>query len=87
MLPLGLLCPGEKGEIIEIRSRHGQCNDSCRCGTGGKGDVRVEDLGLRVGKEVEMLSNGGGPALLRVDESRIAIDRGLAMKILVRKAG
>jgi ferrous iron transport protein A len=43
-------------------------------------------MGLRIGKTVEMLKSGGGPVLLRVDESRIAIGRGLAMKIMVQKA-
>ena len=43
-------------------------------------------MGLRVGKSVEMLSNaGGGPLLIKVDESRIAMGRGVAMKILVRR--
>ncbi|MBE0599593.1 MAG: ferrous iron transport protein A, partial [Desulfuromonadales bacterium] len=42
-------------------------------------------MGLRVGKMVEMLNNGSGPILLRIDESRIALARALAMKIMVRK--
>jgi ferrous iron transport protein A len=34
---------------------------------------------------VEMLNNEGrGPILLKVDESRIAIGRGMAMKIMVK---
>jgi len=44
------------------------------------------DMGLRPGKQVEMLTNsGGGPLLLKVDESRIALGRGMAMKIYVRR--
>jgi ferrous iron transport protein A len=43
-------------------------------------------MGLRVGKSVEMLNNGGGPVLVKVDESRIAVDRGMAMKIMVKEA-
>ena len=43
-------------------------------------------MGLRVGKIIEMLNNEGrGPILLKVDESRIAIGRGMAMKVMVRK--
>jgi ferrous iron transport protein A len=88
MLPLGLLCPGETGEIIEIRIQQNVCRDACGCKeTPGKCDVRIEDLGLRVGKQVEMLTSGSGPVLLKVDESRIAVARGLAMKIMVRKPG
>lgn len=50
-----------------------------------KSDVRVEDMGLRIGKTVEILNNGGGPVLVKVDESRIAVARGIAMKIMVRR--
>jgi len=101
MTPLGLLCPGELGEIAEIRITYFQrrcrcgrgadpceCGNDCRCEVGPeteKRDVRLEDMGLRVGKYVEMLNNGSGPVLLRVDEARIAIARGMAMKILVRR--
>ena len=87
MLPLGLLGPGERGEIVGFRgalAENGQ--DACRCQCGGKSGLRLEDMGLRVGKTVEMLNSGGGPVLLRVDESRIAVGRGLAMRIMVRKA-
>lgn len=94
-MPLGLLSSGEAGEITEIRvpAMQPRCrcrNDGsvCECGgasEGAKHGVRLEDMGLRVGKNVEMLTNGGGPVLLRVDESRIAIARGMAMKILVRR--
>lgn len=100
-MPLVLLSPGETGEITEIRVPATHCRCRCRddggvreCGDGdGCGDapesvkhgVRLEDMGLRVGKIVEMLNNGGGPVLLRVDEARIAVARGMAIKILVRR--
>lgn len=78
MIPIGLLSPGEVAQIVAFRDA---ANSACDC--------RVEDLGLRVGKSVEMLSNGGGSGavLLKVDESRLAIGRGMAMKILVRRQG
>ncbi len=84
MMPLGLLSPGERGEIIAIRFHQPQnpCEECCteRKKTG----CRLEDLGLRVGKSVEMLSNSS-PILVKIDESRIAVDRGMAMKIMVRR--
>jgi ferrous iron transport protein A len=81
MMPLGLLGPGEQGEITALRAHKPTC-----CGGCGGENGRIEDMGLRVGKRVEMLTNGGsGPLLLRVDESRIAVDRGMAMKIMVRR--
>ncbi len=80
MMPLGLLSTGGKAEIMAIRETGaGDCTCSADC--------RIEDMGLRIGKTVEMLNNGGGPVLLKVDESRIAIARGLAMKIMVKEAG
>lgn len=85
MMPLGLMSPGERGEIAEVGDCTPECG-SCRCKAERKpGDVRVEDMGLRVGKQVEMLNNSGNLVLLKVDESRIAIDRGVAMKIKVRR--
>lgn len=85
MMPLALLSPGEEAEIIEMRVHEekkaccGQCG-----GERHKSDNRIEELGLRAGRVVSMLNNGA-PILLKVDEARIAIDRSLAMKIMVRR--
>ena len=78
MLSLGLLSIGEKGEVVGIRQKGlvNQCMDV-------KDDLcaRIENMGLRVGKIVEMLSNQGqGPLLVKVDNTRIAVARNLAMK-------
>ncbi|WP_242392572.1 FeoA family protein [Anaeromyxobacter oryzisoli] len=75
MLPLGLLGDGEVGEIVAVAGADQKT-----------GAARAEDMGLRIGKRVLMLNNGAGPLLVKVDESRIAIDRGVAMKIKVRTA-
>lgn len=73
--PLGFLGAGERAEIVSIRDNPVPARD-----------CRVEDRGLRVGKIVQMLTNGGGgPILLKIDESRLAIDRRTAMKIQVRR--
>lgn len=81
MAPLGLLNIGEQAEIAEIKEQK-----SCTHGSGKKHLCHAEDMGLRVGKTVEMLNNEGrGPILLKVDESRIAIGKGMAMKIMVRR--
>ena len=85
MIPLGLLSPGERGEIRTIRINQKDLSDQCGSER-EKCDCRVEDMGLRVGKFIEMLTNGDGPVLVRVDESRIALARGLAMKIMVRRS-
>ncbi len=75
MMPLGLLGEGETGEIVAVAGT-----------AGGEVGTRAEDMGLRMGKRVLMLTNGAGPVLVKVDESRIALDRGVAMKIKVRTA-
>ncbi len=80
-MPLGLLCADERAEVIEVR------NAAIAVGvTEKERRNRVEDMGLRAGKIVEVLRNEGrGPVLLKVDESRIAMGRGAAMRILVRR--
>jgi ferrous iron transport protein A len=85
MMPLGLLNSGEQGEIVAIRLQKASPSGQC-CPEINKCDCRVEDMGLRIGKYVEMLNNGGGgPLLLKVDESRIAVARGIAMKIMIKE--
>lgn len=77
MLPLGLLNEGETGEIVALRG-------ALPAGR-APGDARAEDMGLRLGKRVEMLAKTGGAVLVKVDESRIAVGRGIAMRIVVRR--
>lgn len=80
MSPLALLREGESGEIVapafqdECRPKHRGCRE------------HLENMGLRPGKRVEMIANRGcGPLILRLDEARIALARGMAMKIYVRR--
>jgi ferrous iron transport protein A len=80
MLPLGILSKGECAEIVEIKREKGYGHE-------GKNQLcHAEDMGLRVGKIIEILNNEGrGPILLKIGEVRIAIGRGIAMKIMVRR--
>ncbi len=84
LIPLCHLHEGERGEIIETSGIgcHGRATGHERkC----KGHGRIADLGLRVGKTVELLQKGKrGPLLVKVDESRIAIGRGMARNILIK---
>ena len=95
-MPLELLTPGERGEITEIR-HCGGCGGGCHS-HGHSHDhhhdhghhhkkataTRAEEMGLRVGKQVEVLKNDGNLLLLLVDEARIAIDRRMARSIKVK---
>jgi ferrous iron transport protein A len=81
MMPLGLLAAGGAGEIVSTGTPPaGREGDSA----GGRCEYRLEELGLRVGRTVEMLNNGS-PVLLKVGESRVALGRGLAMKIMIKE--
>ena len=74
MVPLGFVENGEKVEIIDFikKDRAMECH--------------LRDMGLNTGKIIEVLNNQmQGPVLLKIDESRIAIGRGMAMKIMVRR--
>jgi ferrous iron transport protein A len=88
MMPLGLLSKGEKAEVMELRGIQFQknCCDSYAAQTGCIQACRIEDMGIRAGKVVEMLNNEGrGALLVKIDETRIALGRGMAMKVMVRR--
>jgi len=71
---LAFLMPGEKGVIVGFR--------------GGWGMIkRMYDMGLIPNATVEVMSSyRRGPVMVLVnDTTRIAIGRGVAMKIIVRR--
>lgn len=78
-IPLAMLPIGAKGKIIGIR--------------GGRGLVRrLSDMGFIQNVEVKVVhshaSNNpgrGGPLVVEVKDSRIALGRGVAMKIMVKE--
>lgn len=76
MSPLGILISGEIAEVRDING-HVDKNDLL---------ARLGDMGLRPGKIVEVISNNGrDPVLVKIGESRIAISRKMAMKIMMRR--
>lgn len=83
MVPVGLMSIGEKARVREVGNA-ARPGGTCTPGGSGGADSRLQEMGLREGQTVEMLNNDGkGPVLLKVDNSRIAIDRGMAMRIKV----
>lgn len=52
----------------------------------GKDEVRrhLAELGLVVGEEITVMNSLGGNLILQVKDSRIALDRELANRIMVR---
>lgn len=70
MMPLTLCQPGEENIIKKI---------------GGKDDVKkhIEDMGFVPGGKVKIISAAGGDLIVNIKESRVAISRETANKIMV----
>ena len=70
MMPLTLAKPGESFTIRKIT---------------GKDEIRqhLAELGFVVGEEVKVVSEAGGNMILSIKDSRIALDRTMAMRIMV----
>lgn len=70
-MPLTFLSEGDEGEIVGIR--------------GGRGIIqRLSDMGFTPSTKVKVMkSNPPGPMLINVRDARIALGRGIAMKIIV----
>lgn len=69
-MPLGMASAGQTGIIAKITGR-----DEVR--------QRLAELGFVVGEEVKVISELGGNMILSVKDSRIALDKTLAMRILI----
>lgn len=70
MTPLGMTDVGDTGIIRRIT---------------GKDEVRqhLAELGFVVGEQVTVVSELSGSMILSVKESRVALDKGMAMRIMV----
>ncbi len=70
MLPLPVAVPGEENIIKKI---------------GGSPDVKkhLEDLGFTVGSAVTVINTLGGNVIVKVKESRIAVNEDLARRIMI----
>ena len=71
LIPLAMLNEGDEGKVREIR--------------GGRGLIRrLSELGFIGGERIRILhSHSSGPILVEIKDTRIAIGRGVAMKIII----
>lgn len=69
-MPLTMAAPGRLMRLVQI---NGEEHSS----------LRLAELGLTPGVELTVMQDEGGPLLLCVRESRIALARGLAHKVQV----
>lgn len=69
-MPLSMMRSGEKNTIKKIN---------------GKDDTKrfLESLGFLVGTSVTVVSEMGGNMILNVKDTRIALDKAMAMRIIV----
>ena len=70
MMPLGMASVGDTNTIVKIT---------------GRDEVRqhLAELGFVVGEEVTVVSELGGNMILSIKDSRVALDRTMAMRIMV----
>lgn len=97
MVPLGFLIQGESAEIVGFRSGRAKEHHGFRHGSGtGHGrmqrlaevtkEQRLAEMGFYPGEVVEMLqSEAGELLLLKLRDSRLALDKQIAMDIIVRR--
>lgn len=69
-MPLSMMDIGEAREVVSIR---------------GKDEVkrRLHDLGFVEGSEVTVVSHLGGNLIVNVKDTRVALDRAMANRIMV----
>lgn len=71
LVSLLTLMPGQRARLVRIQGGHRVIH-------------RLSELGLTPGVEIEVLHrNNGGPLLLAVRDTRLALGRGMADKVLV----
>ena len=70
MMPLTMLNSGETAEIKRIK---------------GRDDVKrfLENLGFVTGEEVRVVSSNEGNISVQVKDSRVAVSKGIANKIMI----
>lgn len=70
LLPLQLLPPGKPGRVDQLLGRPDEVH-------------RLEELGIRVGTEVEMVRSGS-PCIVKLGGARLAFRDNEALRVLVR---
>jgi len=68
--------------LIDIKA--GEKVDIFSINAGFKAHNFLADLGIHEGEKVRVVKNDYGPIILEVKNTRVAIGRGLAQKILVK---
>jgi Fe2+ transport system protein FeoA len=71
VVPLTALVPGQRAKLVRVEAGH-------------QATHRMSELGLTHGVELEVLHrNSHGPLLISVRDTRLAVGRGMANKVMV----
>ena len=70
--PLSSLCQGQKAKVVSLAGGHAFRQ-------------RVLGMGLRVGRDIEVIGGAGrgGPVVVAAGDTRLAVGQGMAEKIMV----
>ncbi|MCK4582960.1 ferrous iron transport protein A [Candidatus Bathyarchaeota archaeon] len=72
-MPLIMLPEGTQATVVEVHGGRGLCR-------------RLAEMGFNVGDKVRMIKNHRpGPVMVEVKDSRVALGRGVTMKIVVEE--
>ena len=72
-MPLIMLPEGAQASVVEVHGGRGLCR-------------RLAEMGFNVGDKVRMIKNHRpGPVVVEVKDSRVALGRGVTMKIMVEE--
>ncbi|ABL78250.1 FeoA family protein [Thermofilum pendens] len=69
-VPLALVPPGSVVRLVEVQGGHGVLR-------------RLFELGILPGVEFRVVFNGAGPTVIERNGARLALGRGIAMRLLV----
>lgn len=77
MFTLSMLGLYEKAKVVSYFECSGKQQECVK---------QLQNMGIKIGSEVEIVAKQArGPIIAKVDNSRIAIGRGLAHKIIIEK--
>ncbi|MGB9735327.1 MAG: FeoA family protein [bacterium] len=71
-MPLVFTKENEEVEVISIEGGHGVY-------------TRLQEMGILPGTRIRVISNSNGPIIIGLRDSKIALGRGIGMKIIVRQ--
>lgn len=71
LMPLSMVAPGREVELVAVH--------------GGWGiRRRLADMGFNPGVRLRVIHSGGGPIIVSIRDTRLALGRGIAHRIMVK---